>query len=178
MEWVWAILLLVVLVVCWALNIVGLPGNWINLVLAALYAWLMPAEYRADVGWLVLGVMLLLAVLGEVIEFAAGAAGATTVGGSKRGAALALVGALVGAIVGLFVGLPTFVGAIIAPILFSAVGALVGAMLGEQWKGRDLKDSFWIGHAAFWGRLAGTVAKIAVGAAMIVVAIAGMIVQW
>lgn len=177
MEWLWAILLLVVLVVCWALNVVGLPGNWINLVAAGLYAWLMPVEYRADFGWVAVGIMLLLAVLGEIVEFAAGAVGSSTVGGSKRGAGLALVGALAGGIVGIFLGLPIpFVGPIVSPILFSAIGALLGAMLGEQWKGRDLKESFWVGHAAFWGRLAGTLAKIAVGAAMIGVAVVAMIV--
>jgi uncharacterized protein YqgC (DUF456 family) len=175
MEWLWAILLLVALVACWLLNFIGLPGNWLNLLLAALYGWLMPVEHRADFGWVALAIMLLLAVIGEVIEFAAGAAGASTVGGSKRGAGLALAGALVGGVVGIFLGLPIpFIGPIISPILFSAIGALIGSMLGEQWKGRDLKQSFWIGHAAFWGRLAGTIAKIGVGAAMIVVAIVAM----
>ena len=140
-----------------ALNVVGLPGNWINLVAAGLYAWLMPIEHRADFGWIAVGIMLLLATLGEIVEFAAGAVGSSTAGGSKRGAGLALVGALTGGIVGIFLGLPIpFVGPIISPILFSAIGALIGAMLGEQWKGRDLKDSFWVGHAAFWGRLVGT----------------------
>lgn len=177
MEWLWAILLLVTLVACWSLNFIGLPGNWINVLLAALYAWLMPLGQRADIGWVALAIMLLLATIGEIFEFAAGAAGASTVGGSKRGAGLALAGALTGGIVGIFIGLPIpFIGPIISPILFSAVGALIGSMLGEQWKGRDLKDSFWIGHAAFWGRLAGTIGKIAVGAAMIVVALVAMVV--
>jgi uncharacterized protein YqgC (DUF456 family) len=172
MEWLWAVLLVLTLVICWALNFIGLPGNWLNLLAAALYAWLMPLEHRADFGWIALAIMLVLALVGEGIEFAAGAVGASTVGGSKRGAGLALAGALTGGIVGIFIGLPIpFIGPIISPILFSAIGALVGSMLGEQWKGRDLRDSFWIGHAAFWGRLAGTIGKIAVGAAMIVVAL-------
>jgi len=175
--WLWALLLLIVLVLCWALNIIGLPGNWINLVAVSVYAWLMPAEHQADVGWLVLALMLLLAVIGEIIEFAAGAAGAATAGGSRRGAALAVVGAILGGIVGLLIGLPIpIVGSVIASVLFSAVGALIGAMLGEAWKGRNFEESLWTGHAAFWGRLLGTVGKIIVGAMMIIVAVAGMLI--
>lgn len=180
MLWLWAVLLLIVLIVCWSLNLVGLPGNWINLAAVALYAWLMPAEQRVDVGWIVFGMLVALAVLGEMLEFLAGAAGATTAGGSRRGAALALIGAIVGGIVGLFVGLPLpipVIGSVLASLLFSAGGALLGAMLGEHWKGRDLDESFRVGHAAFWGRLLGTLGKIVVGCVMIVVVAVGMVVQ-
>ena len=176
--WLWAILLLIVMVCCWSLNLVGLPGNWINLVAVGIYAWLMPDGHRADVGWIVVGALLLLAIVGEIVEFVAGSAGAATAGGSKRGAALAMVGAMIGGIAGLFVG--TFipipvVGSIIGSLLLSSGGALVGAMLGEQWKGRDLEESFWVGHAAFWGRLLGTVGKIVVGAMMIMVTAIAML---
>ena len=179
MAWLWlfALLLLVVMVCCWALNIVGLPGNWINLAAVALYAWLMPVEHRADIGWIIVGIVLFLAIIGEVLEFAAGSAGAATAGGSKRGAALAMVGALIGGVLGLFVGLPIpVVGQIVASLLFSAIGALLGAVLGEAWKGKDWEDALWIGHAAFWGRLLGTVGKILVGAMIIVVAFVGMLI--
>ena len=180
MVWLWlvALLLLIVMVCCWALNIVGLPGNWINLGIAALYAWLMPAEHRADFGWIVVGILLLLAVIGELVEFVAGSAGAATAGGSKRGSVLAMIGAIIGGIVGLFVGnlipIPV-VGAVIGSLLLSGLGAMGGAMLGEQWKGRKLEESFWVGHAAFWGRLLGTVGKIAAGAVMIVATTAGLL---
>ena len=176
--WIWPLLLLIFMVCCWALNLVGLPGNWINLVAVALYAWLMPDPHRADLGWIVVGGLLVLAIIGEVIEFAAGSAGAATAGGSKRGAVLAMVGALLGGVVGLVVG--TFipipiVGSIIGSLLLSSTGALLGAMLGEAWKGREWEESFWVGHAAFWGRLLGTVGKIAVGAMMIMAATAAML---
>ena len=178
--WLWSLLLLVVLVCCWALNIVGLPGNWINLAAVAISAWLMPDAHRADVGWIVVGILIFLAVLGEIVEFAAGSAGATTAGGSKRGAVLAMIGAMIGGVVGLIVGafIPVpIVGSIVVSLLLSALGSLLGAMAGEKWKGRDLEESFWVGHAAFWGRLLGTVGKIAVGAMMIIVATAGMLIN-
>ena len=175
MLWLWAILLLVILIACWSLNIVGLPGNWINVVAVGIYAWLMPLEHRADIGWVIFAILVFLAAMGEIFEFAAGSAGAATAGGSKRGAALAVFGAIIGAIVGLFVGLPIPIfGLIIASLLFSAIGALLGAMLGEKWKGKSLEESFWVGHAAFWGRLFGTVGKIIAGGLMIIIAAFGI----
>ena len=178
--WLWALLLLIVVVCCWATNIVGLPGNWLNLVAVGIYGWLMPNSHRADVGWVIIGILLFLALVGELIEFVAGAAGASTAGGSKRGAALGMVGALLGGFVGLFVGgfIPIpILGSVVVSLFFSALGALLGAMLGETWKGRDLEQSFWVGHGAFWGRLIGTAGKIAAGAMMIIVATAGMLIQ-
>jgi uncharacterized protein YqgC (DUF456 family) len=114
--------------------------------------------------------LLVLAALGELVEFAAGAVGAAKAGGSRRGAALALVGSLMGGLFGLFVALPVpLVGPIIGALLFGGLGALGGAVLGEQWKGRDLDESLRIGHAAFWGRLFGTLGKVLAGAVMIAV---------
>ena len=179
MTWLWliALLLLIGMVCSWALNLVGLPGNWINLAAVAIYAWLMPLEHRADVGWIVVGILLLLAIAGEVIETLASSAGAATAGGSKRGAALAMVGAMIGGVIGLLIPNPfPVIGHILASLLCSGVGALLGAMLGEAWKGREWEDAWWVGHSAFWGRMFGTVGKILVGAVMIVVVFAGMLI--
>ena len=72
----WAILLVAVLFAGWGLNLFGLPGNWVNLAAVACYAWFFPAGQRLSItGWVV-GAVLLLAVLGEVLELVAGAAGA------------------------------------------------------------------------------------------------------
>jgi hypothetical protein len=66
------------------------------------------------------------------------------------------------------------VGNLIAVILFASVGALGGAMLGEYWKGRDWHTTWKVGQAAFWGRLAGTVGKIAVGSVIVVLVLAAL----
>ena len=102
----WAVLLIVVAIGFWILNFVGLPGNWLVLAASALYAWLIPDEGRTDISWWAVGGLLVLALLGEIFEFAAGALGASKAGASRRGAALALCGSLVGGVVGLFVALP------------------------------------------------------------------------
>ncbi len=171
-----AILLVVAALACWALNVIGLPGNWLVVAVAAIYAYFMPDERRLDISlWTVLG-LLALAAVGEAIEFFAGALGASKAGASKRGTALALVGSLVGGMVGFFAPIPV-VGQIVGPIVGASVGAMVGAVLGEQWKGRDLDASLNIGHAAFWGRLIGTLGKILVGCVMLVLIIASLIAQ-
>ena len=171
-----AILLVVAAFACWALNVIGLPGNWLVVALAAIYSYFMPDERRLDISVLTVVGLLALAALGEAIEFLAGALGASKAGASKRGTALALVGSLVGGIVGIFVPIPV-VGQVVGPIVCASLGALVGAVLGEQWKGRDLDISLNIGHAAFWGRLIGTLGKILVGCVMLVLIIVSLIVQ-
>ena len=167
-----AILLVVVAFACWASNVIGLPGNWLVVALAATYAYFMPDERRHDISVSAVIGLLALAAIGEAIEFLAGALGASKAGASKRGTALALVGSLIGGIAGIFVPIP-----VVGPIVCASLGALVGAVLGEQWKGRGLDASLNIGHAAFWGRLIGTLGKILVGCVMLALIIVSLIVR-
>ena len=176
MEFLYAVLLIVVLLSGCVLTLLAMPGNWLIVTAVAVYAWLVPGEGRLAIGWEVVGVLVLLAIVGEVLEFLASALGAAKAGGSKRGAVLAMVGSMVGALVGLFVGIPIpVVGPIIAAVLFAGLGAFGGALLGEIWKGRKLDKSWQVGKAAFCGRVLGSVAKTAVGAMMAGVTIAAMV---
>jgi uncharacterized protein YqgC (DUF456 family) len=178
MNVVWAMLLFAVLVFAWMLNLFGLPGNWINVLAAGLYAYLMSGDERVDVGWPVIIVAFLLACLGELIEFAASAAGVAKTGGTKRGAVLAILGSFAGGVVGAFVGLPIpVIGSILAIVIFASLGAMGGAMLGERWAGRDFDVSVEVGHAAFWGRLLGTVGKIIVGVMIVLIVTAALFVR-
>jgi len=178
MTVLWAVLLVVVLLAGWALNLFGLPGNWVNLLAIAGYAWLFPAGQRLSLSLWVVGGVLALAILGEVVELVAAAAGAARAGASRRSAALALAGSLVGSLVGAVIGLPVpLVGSVIAIVLGAALGALGGAMLGEHWKGRSLDAGWQVGQAAFWGRLWGTAGKLSVGAAIIAVVLVGLAVR-
>jgi len=174
----WAILLVLVLAAGWGLNLFGLPGNWINAAAVACYAWLFPAGQRLSISWWLVGAVVVLAVVGEVLELVAGAAGAARVGGSRRSAVLALAGSLVGSVLGAVIGLPIpLIGSLAAIVLGAALGALAGAMAGESWKGRDLDHGWQVGQAAFWGRLLGTAGKLAVGAAIVAVVLAGLLLR-
>jgi uncharacterized protein len=173
MDYVWAVLLVLCLLVGWCLTLFSMPGNWVMVAAAALYAWLGPVESQTvmALSWWVVLTLLGLAGLGELAELGAGALGAKKTGGSKRGAVLAIVGSFVGSIVGGIVGLPflpTIVGALVAVVLFAAIGSLAGAMIGEVWKGKGLSETLKVGHAAFWGRILGTMAKVMIASVMVV----------
>ena len=164
-------------VVCWLLNLITLPGNWLAVALIAVYAGFGPDVGAAAVGWKTAAAAVVIALAGEVIEFVAGAAGARRAGASRRSTVMAIVGSMVGAVVGAVVGIPVpVVGSILAAILFSGLGATAGAIYGEWTDGRPWKQSIRIGHAAFWGRTLGTVGKTMVGGVIVVIATAAVLV--
>lgn len=161
-----AVLLTLLALVGWGANVLGLPGNWL-IVCLALGGWLLaPEPYRSHLSLLSVVVIGLVAIVGEILEFAASALGASRLGGSKRGTVLAIFGSIGGAVLGLFSGalIPVpIIGSLIASLLFGAGGAFVGAVAGERWAGKDWDASLRIGNAAFWGRLLGTVGKAVCG---------------
>ncbi len=165
------ILLVLGAIGCWITNAFTLPGNWLIVGLAALFAWLMPAgEYGRGFGWITVGVLFFIALIGELIEFAAGAAGAAKHGASRRGMLLSIVGAIVGSIAGAAVGMPIpILGPLVAAVGGAAAGAFGGAYLGEMWKGKHHSERAAVSTGALIGRLFGTVGKLAAGAVMVAV---------
>jgi uncharacterized protein YqgC (DUF456 family) len=153
---------------CWLSNLFSLPGNWILLGLAALFAWLAPHASGRGIGWTTVGVLAGLAVLGEVIEFFAGAAGAAKQGASRRSIVFSLIGGMAGSIFGAMAGLPVpVIGSVIAALLGGSLGAFAGAYVGEKSIERPHSESMAVARGAFAGRLWGTVGKFAVGAVML-----------
>jgi hypothetical protein len=140
--------------------VVGVPGTFIIVGLALLYAW---ATGFAGVQWSTIGWLALLAVIGEIAEFiAAGAATATT-----RPSRRVTIGALVGALIGGIVGVPFLFG--VGALLGALAGAFAGAALAVRSEGGTLGESMTTGFAAMKGRLLGFVVKAALAAVMIVV---------
>ena len=84
----WALSLLTLCVVAWALNLIALPGNWIVVALVGLYVWLGPEEGRVALSWQLAAASFIIALVGELIEFLAGAVGALRApragGGARR----------------------------------------------------------------------------------------------
>lgn len=140
--------------------IIGVPGTFIIVGLALVYAW---ATGFAAVQWSTILWLLLLAVLGEVVEFLA--AGVATAGTrpSRRVTIAALAGALVGGIIGIpfLLGLGALIGAL--------AGAFAGAALAVRSEGGTLGESMTTGLAAMKGRLLGFVLKAAIGVTMLAV---------
>jgi len=166
-----AVLLVMASLVAWLATVFTLPGNWAIPIMAALFAWAYPPDRGPGIGWTVVFVLLGLAVLGEVLEFAAGAVGAARQGASRRAMALSLVVAFVGSLLGAFLLSLLFplIGTIVGAVLGGALGAFGGAYLGEWWKGRESPERISVGMGALVGRVLGTLSKLVVGATMVAV---------
>ncbi|MEX0794925.1 MAG: DUF456 domain-containing protein [Pirellulaceae bacterium] len=169
MVYVWAVILLLANGVAWLSNVFTLPGNWVLVAFSLLYALLLPEDMTPRVSLTMVAVIFGLAVLGEIVEFIAGAAGAAQQGGNRKGMALAVVGAFVGSIVGaiLLAWLP-ILGTIIGALGGGSVGAFAGAWAGELGSQRTHAERYHIGRGAAIGRLLGTAGKMAIGAIMLV----------
>jgi uncharacterized protein YqgC (DUF456 family) len=172
-AWVYypaAVLLILACGAGWLATLLTLPGNWVVVLFAALFAWLYPEEAGRGISWHTVGWLVALAAVGEVIEFVSGAAGAAKQGASRRAVVLSVVGAIVGTVVGLGIGMPIpIVGPIVVAVLGGALGAFAGAYLGEWHAGRAEADRFAAGQGAFIGKLWGTLGKLATGAVMLVI---------
>ncbi len=172
-----ASLLVFICIAAWLLNLVALPGNWLAVLTIGVYVWLGPESGRGQIGLVPLGLAFLAAIIGEVLEFAAGAVGASRAGASRRATIMAIAGSMIGAIVGSIIGLPIpLVGPVLAALLFGGLGATAGAMLAEWNDGKPWRENWRIGHAAFWGRTTGTVGKMAVGLLIVLICLVAVLI--
>lgn len=145
-----AIVLALTGLLCVVLTVVGLPGIWLLILGSLAIEYFEPTL----LSWWTIGGVLVVAIVGEVIEFVAGSYGAAKSGGGWRAAVGAMVGTIVGAIVltPLFPPLGTILGAI--------AGAGLGAILFEATrKDRDFKALKNIGKGALVGRSIAIVVK-------------------
>lgn len=167
--YLWAALLVLVNAAAWATTCFTLPGNWVAVLLTAAFAAFVPAGPDQGIGWGTVAIAAGLAAAGEVVELAAGAAGAARYGASRRATLLALLGTLGGSIAGAIVCAPIpLIGLPFGAIGGGALGAFAGAYLGEIWKGKAAPERLSVGRGAMLGRLLGTVGKLALGAVLCV----------
>lgn len=126
-----------------------LPGTLLVLAGIALGAWLDDFQ---RIGWGILSVEAVLALLALAIDYVAGLMGARKAGASPQ----ALAGAAIGTVAGLMAG---FIGVLFMP--------LVGAAIGEFIARRDQMRALHVGFATWLGMLAGMIAKLAITFVMI-----------
>jgi hypothetical protein len=161
MVWLYYLILFLFLLAGLAITVMTLPGLWLMLASAAVYAWI---THGAFIGWWTLLILLILATTAELIEFLSSGAGAKRAGGGKAG----LIGAIVGGILG-----GIFLSIIPIPILSTLVGVCLGtffgAMVGEFAMGREITHSAVIGFGAAKGRLFGTMIKMGFGCVMLLI---------
>jgi hypothetical protein len=159
--YLYAVVLTIFNLFFWFGILFNLPGTWLMVLAAALLEWWTPGEPMFSPALLYTSVGL--AVLGEILEFVLGAAGSRHAGGSKRGAALAIVGGIVGAVMGTALPVP-----VLGTLIGACLGAFAGSLLGDLWAGRPLLHSVGAGRGAAIGRFWGTIAKMAVGGVMVI----------
>ncbi len=147
--------------------VAGLPGTWL-LILAAMgidcFDWLwLPSGAPFTFHPLTLLVAVLLATVGEVLEFALSAAGARTFGASGRG----MIGSMIGGVCGALLGTVLIPILVLGTMLGAAIGTALGAILGElTHKDRKLRDTAKPALGAVIGRILGTLAKLPVSLAV------------
>ena len=129
-----------------------LPGHLI-LFFAAVGHWLMLRQ-DSGVEWLTLVVLGFLLILSQVFEFLSGAAGTRWFGGTRWGAAGALIGGMGG-------------------IFFIPFGLILGPLIGSMFcefvfAKKEVRPATISGVGSVLGTVAGMVVKIIVGVLMVV----------
>ena len=135
----------------------ALPGTVLVLAGIVLGAWI---DGFTRVGWGVITVVAVLAVLSWVLEYAAALLGARRVGASRQ----ALIGAALGTVAGVFTGL---VGLLFMP--------LAGAVVGEMMARPDAMNAARVGIATWFGMLLGLIAKVVLAFVMVGVFIGALL---
>jgi uncharacterized protein len=162
--WVYFVLLIIFLGAGMVLAVFTLPGLWLMTAAAAGYALITHEKY---LGWHTLVVLLVLALLAEILEFALTGAAAKKAGGGFRAAAGGIIGAIIGGIFLSFIPIP-----IVGTVLGICLGSFLGAAGVELLAGRETAGSLKIGWGAAKGRFMGIVTKVTIGVVM------GVIILW
>ena len=145
--WILSVVLIVVGVVGTVLP--ALPGTLFVLGGIVLGAWI---DDFTRVGWVIVTLVTVLALLAWVLDYVAGLLGAKKAGASRQ----AIVGAALGTVAGIFMGL---VGVLFMP--------LVGAAIGEYLAQRDHQQAVHVGVATWLGIMVGLVSKVVIAFVMI-----------
>ncbi len=136
-----------------ALTVIRLPGTWLIVVTAAGYGWY--GDWHA-ISLLTVGVLIGIAMVGEVGEFLASMLTAKKAGASTR----AMWGAFIGGFAGMFIF--TIPLPLIGTIIGAVVGCFLGAVIGELTAHNDLGKGARVGKAAAIGYILGMAFKITI----------------
>jgi uncharacterized protein YqgC (DUF456 family) len=159
MTHVLALICIVLMVLALMLIFLGLPGTWVIVGLVGVWAGLFaPAGVF---GWTFFLLLIGMAAIGEVVEFAAGYYGTRRFGGSNKGS----LGGMIGAIVGGILCAPLFFG--FGALLGALGGGFAGCFLLEKVHGASGKDASRAAMGATLGRFGGFVVKLGIGIGII-----------
>jgi uncharacterized protein len=141
-------------------TVFGFPGTIIILIDAIIYALFNGFD---RIGFKIILVLVILAVLGEAIDFGLSMAGAQRFGASKKGVWASIVGGMIGAAImsPFFYGLGMFSG--------TFLGGFAGVFVVEMIRQRDFKPALRASFGSIMGRVAAMLAKGFICLVMIIV---------
>lgn len=142
-------------IVLFAIGLIGtvlpiFPGTTVILAAAVIHRMMLGPD--KSIGWLTIGVLVLLTLATYALDFLSTYVGAKYFGATKWGT----FGAIVGALVGLFFG-----------IIGLFVGPVIGAIAGEFIAGKRAIDAGRAGWGSLLGNLGGMIGKLAIALVMI-----------
>lgn len=140
----------------------GLPGNWIMI------AVLAAGAYFDYVGALVLIAAVLIALVGELVEFLLVQKLNLRYGGSNK----AFWGAIAGGMIGVVVGVPV---PVIGSIVAGFIGSFVGAALVTLAETRHMQSAGRVGWGVLLGRMWAAAVKTAAGIVILVLGAAAFL---
>lgn len=139
---------------------IGLPGTWLMLAAALVFVLATGGEVMS---WTAFFWLLGLAIVGEILEAAAGMGGAGAAKGSIWSAVAACVGGLAGALAG------SAVAPVVGSIAGGFLGTFLGAYLAEYTIAKQRNHAGRVAKGAVIGKAIGIAAKLGMGVAMLVV---------
>lgn len=157
----WVIAGLLVMTASLVLTPLGLPGNWIMLIVP------LVAMFYGHVSWWAVLIMVGLVGLAELAEFLLVKIMSERYGASTR----AFWGAIGGGIVGVIVGAPV---PVVGSLLAGVAGTFLGAAVVSYWETMHLDKSVKRGWGAVLGRAAAAAIKTAAGIVVIVITAGGL----
>ncbi len=144
----------------------GLPGLWIMIGILAAATW------ANEVSPWILGLLVVVALLAELAEWAIVARTSARWGGSRKAFWGAIAGGLLGILVGLPIPLP-----ILGPLVAGLLGTFAGAAAVTLWETRALRSAGRVGCGAVLGRAFAAATKTAAGVVILVTGVAALILR-
>jgi len=142
------------------LTVLGLPGNVLIFLVALGYGYY---EHFVHLNYTILLILFGALVVGEIIEFVAGALGAKKEQASKGAIVAAFLGTIAGGIIG--TGVLPFIGSISGAIL----GAFAASYLAEYIKTSDTGRAGRVAQSVIKGQIIGIIVKFAIAITMVIV---------
>ena len=144
----------------------GMPGLWIMIGILAVATW------AKEVSPWILGLLVVVALLAELAEWALVSWTSARWGGSRKAFWGAIAGGLIGILVGLPIPLP-----ILGPLVAGLLGTFAGAAAVTLWETRALRSAGRVGCGAVLGRAFAAATKTAAGVVILVSGVAALILR-